>query len=110
MRRAVVVSLLVLASVLLGALAAGTPVAGNDTVAAVTAGIELGTAPVARAASPAHDALRLSLVRALLALLQLVLAAAALVAAFGPWIAAPGNPRSLLRSQVRQRRGPPALA
>jgi hypothetical protein len=54
-RRATTIAVLVLASILLGALAAGTPVAGNDTIAARTAGIELGTSVVARTAPGASS-------------------------------------------------------
>jgi hypothetical protein len=109
LRRALGIYVIVLASLLLGALAAGTPVAGNDTVAATTAGIELGTAPVARAVQSAVAPHRLPLARALAIVLQIALVGAAL----WPLVEVPPDAQSRLRllcSGARTRRGPPALA
>ena len=102
--RRIVIGLVVLSSILLGALAAGTPVAGNETVAAVTAGINLGTAP-ARAASTTQAAANLVPVRALVLSLLLLLIAAAI-----RWVDLHEPPRlvrSLVRGQTRDGRGPP---
>jgi hypothetical protein len=54
--------------------AVGTPVAGNDSVAAVTAGINLGTAPTVRPGSPTRAPAEALAHRALLLTLLLVLA------------------------------------
>ena len=110
MRKAMVIGLLVLASILLGALAAGTPVAGNDSVAAVTAGINLGTAPVARTAPTAAISARVSALRALLTIIRTAFEGAAVLLAATLLVDVPGGVRSLLRGQARTRRGPPALA
>lgn len=109
MRKAIVVSVLVLASILLGSLAAGTPVAGNDTVAAVTAGINLGTAPVVRAASTAQLPDATAALRAAITVLLVVASTVVAGSAFATHlVVAPSRRRSLLRSQVGARRGPPA--
>ncbi len=108
MRKGVLVAVIVLTSILLGSLAAGTPVAGNGSVAAVTAGIELGTAPVARAAASATveglGALR-SLVTSVQVLLILV---AGLVVRRGFGGVDPTTDRGVDLARAHTRRGPPA--
>lgn len=105
MRRAAI-GVLVLASILVGSMAAGTPVAGNDTVAAVTAGIEIGagTHPAPRVvASVARSVLDHGLLQLLVAIVGLagvLLCAAVVVSA---------SACSVLRWQRRVRRGPPAF-
>jgi hypothetical protein len=104
--RRILIGLLVLSSILLGALAAGTPVAGNDTVAAVTAGINLGTAPVR--ASTTHAVADVAPLRALLLALLLLL-----VAATTRWVdfREPARlVRSLVRGQTGDGRGPPTAS
>jgi hypothetical protein len=102
------VSIVVLASMLVGALAAGTPVAGNETVAALTAGIELGTAPVARAVThlPAE---RPALPRGLTAALRtLLILAIAVVGADRALAEREPARRSAIVGGATTWRGPPA--
>lgn len=101
----VAIALLVLTSILVGSLAAGTPVNGNKSTAATTAGIELGTtvhAPprvvTAPSATLAHQVAVL-----------LVLLAAVAVGAVGT-APSQAKARSVLCAQGTARRGPPALA
>jgi hypothetical protein len=113
MRKAVAVGVLVLGAMLLGTLLPGASVPGADGAAAATAGIELGTAP-ARVGQIAASAIAVPLrpaaaLRPLLAVLQLLLALAAL------WIAAvaadvQNGVRALRLRQAGVRRGPPLLA
>lgn len=105
MKRAAIV-VLILASVLVGALAAGTPVNGNKSTAATTAGIELGVpghAPPRVDVAPVADLPAQHVV-----VLLLLLAAVAI----GHRSTAPilAKARSVLRAQGTARRGPPALA
>ena len=101
------VSLLVLGAVLLQILASGTPVAGDDSVAAVTVGINLGTAPTARAAPIEGWAPLRTLLGTLMALLRiLVLAGAGLVALSR----AVPDLQSVLQRASLERRGPPTTA
>jgi hypothetical protein len=113
MRKAVAIGVLILGAMLLGTLVAGAQVPGNDTVAAQTAGIELGTAPapVARLTTSllAVGLRAAAALRPLLAVLQILVALAAL------WIAAalvdvPGGVRALRLRQAGVRRGPPTPA
>jgi hypothetical protein len=113
MRKAVVVSVLVLGAMLLGTLAAGTTVPGNDTVAAATAGTELGTVPgpVSQiAGSPAMVARTVAALRPILAVVLVLLALAALWFADALRADVPGGMRALRRRQAGDRRGPPAPA
>lgn len=106
MRKVVVVAVLLLASILIGALAAGTPVAGNKSTAATTAGIELGTtvhAPPRVVTAPAA-----TLTASHLVVLLVLLAAVAFATIGSTPIQA--KARSVLRVQGSARRGPPALA
>jgi hypothetical protein len=107
-RKVVAVSVVVLASLLLGALTSGTPVAGNDSVAALTAGIELGTAPVARAVTHATVE-RVGGLNAVALVLRtlLVLAAAAVVVLRRAATDHESSTRSLLVASGRTWRGPP---
>ena len=102
------VALLVLGAVLLQIFASGTPVAGDDSVAAVTAGINLGTAPAARIAPSERTAsLRTPLFSTLLALLGLLLLADAGLEA----LARPHHDlQSILQRRTLGRRGPPTTA
>jgi hypothetical protein len=109
MRRAVLVSLVVLGSILLGSLAAGTGQVGDQSPATVTAGIRLSTAPAHRAANLVRLAPRLprfDALRPVLLLLRLLLAGAFVVVLARP----PDNRRSLLRRHSAARRGPPLAA
>lgn len=98
----VLAATLVLASVLLGALAAGSPVPDEQSVATSTAGIHLGTspaltrAPVAALAPP-------FLSQELLRLLVLVVAGLSVAITFAP---VPGTTPAL-RWLTVVRRGPP---
>lgn len=106
MRRSAVIGLVVLASIFLGAFAAGTPVNGNDTVAATTAGIEIGASTHAAprvVASPVSTQLGRQVLVAVLALV----AAAVVIWRLDDQRAPQG--RSVLRWVARARRGPPAL-
>jgi hypothetical protein len=96
-------ALLVLTAVLLGALAAGTPVNGDDSVAAQTAGINLSTThPVmAKAASTIAD--RTSSILGRLALLLSLLS-------FAVVVAEAQLRTSTLPRHSQSRRGPPVLA
>jgi hypothetical protein len=107
-RKAVAVSLLVLASILLGALAAGTPVAGNDTVAARTAGIEFGTAPAARVVQVA--AVSSSAIRVLVVVVRSVVAAAGALVVWRLITEHTLFGRASSRRAAISRRGPPAPA
>jgi hypothetical protein len=111
MRKAVAVSLLVLGSILLGSLAAGTGQVGDDSPATVTAGIHLTTAPGHHRTSVIQRVLpripRFAALQSLLVLVQVLLAAATLAVALAR---PPGDPRSLLRRHSTARRGPPILA
>ena len=102
-------SLVVLASILTGALTAGTGQVGDDSPATVTAGIRIATAPMARAAHLLRVTPRLPRVdalRPLLLLVQLLLAATFVVVLARP----PDNRRSLVRRHSSARRGPPLPA
>jgi hypothetical protein len=113
MRKAVAVSLLVLGAMLLGTLAAGTTVPGNDTVAATTAGTDLGTppAPTPQIAGASAVVLRtVATLRPVLAIALVLLALAALWFADALRADVPGGMRALRRRQAGDRRGPPAVA
>jgi hypothetical protein len=104
-------SLLVFVAIGLGASAAGTPVAGNESLTAVTAGINLSTSagahPAPRIAANARDVVRHLDPREPMAVAGLVLLLLRLfttVTAEG-W----GGPRSVTSRSSRSRRGPPAL-
>jgi hypothetical protein len=100
--RRTVVGLIVLFAVMLGAGAAGTPVNGDSTVAATTAGINLGhsvhhaprvqAAPVATLLDARHLRLMVLLVASALAFTV---------------VAGEDRDRSLLWSERRSQRGPP---
>jgi hypothetical protein len=100
-------SLLVVAAILLGALAAGSPVHGVETVSKRTAGIELSSAtPAAPRAAASREATPIPQ-----QLVQLLVVAAVLLAAVaGGGAAVRAKARSILRWQGSARRGPPALA
>lgn len=103
-------SLVVLTAILLGAGAAGTPVAGNDHPTAVTAGINLTTPAAANATARPMAVVRdvATVVRQTEIRLLVLLLAVALV-----WTLVHREHTansSLLRWERRARRGPPALA
>jgi hypothetical protein len=96
--------LLVLASIMLGAGAAGTPVNGDASVAATTAGINLG--PSVHYAPRVQAAPEATVLDA--RLLRLVVALLATGAVFV--LAAPEDrARSLIWSERRSQRGPPLV-
>lgn len=100
--RKTLVALVLLLAIMVGAGAAGTPVNGDDSIAATTAGINLGT-PSAHSARPI--VLPQPAVSGLLVVLALLLlAGGALVVGAGE----PGRDRSVLRYERRVTRGPPA--
>ena len=105
MRRAVI-GLLVIASILLGSLAAGSPVNGHESVASRTAGIELSAGAHA---APRLDAAVVSATvsRHLVQLLVVLLVVGAAVLMIESIRA---KSRSVLRLQGSARRGPPAFA
>ena len=101
--------ILVFSAICLGAGAAGTPVAGDVSTAAVTAGINLSTSAGAHlaprlAANPRHVVQRLDASRARLALVVLLLF---VVTGLRSEDHLPGA-RSVARRIDRARRGPPA--
>ena len=100
--RVKLVALIVLAAIMLGAGAAGTPVNGDDSVAATTAGINLGSStPVApRLVAPPPEQLRASLARLLL-----------LVRSAGQLLVPAAEPfgQALRWSERRASRGPPLV-
>lgn len=102
-------SIVVLAAILLGAGAAGTPVAGNDHPSALAAGINLTTPARADAPGPAAVVRDLAapMRHAELRLLVLLLTVAVVWAVVSRPHSLDG---SLLRWERRARRGPPALA
>ena len=100
--RRTLVGLVVLFAVMLGAGAAGTPVNGDTTVAATTAGINLGHSvhhPPRAQLSPLPSLLESRLLR----LLVLLVASAVATTLVG--LDEPG--RSLLWAERRSQRGPP---
>ena len=110
MRKAIAIGCIVLGAMLLGALTPGTADAATDSVAATTAGIELGTAPVVRVASAtSHHHHHVGL-RPLLSALRPLFAVTFVVVAAGMATEIPSGLRSRLRSHTATRRGPPALA
>lgn len=109
-RKAIAVSVLVLGSMLLGALTPGVAAAATDSVATTTAGIELGTAPVIRAAANAAAHAALLALRPLFSLFRLLVAVTVVLASAGLVLEVPSGLRSLLRSRAGTRRGPPLLA
>jgi hypothetical protein len=102
--------ILVLSAICLGAGAAGTPVAGDVSVAAVTAGINLSTSAGAHlaprlAARPRDLSQSLGAAPALLSVfLRLLLAGAATLT-----MVELGRVRQVMRGVDRALRGPPAL-
>jgi len=104
--RRAVIGLVVLASILLGSLAAGSPVNGAESVASRTAGIEL--------AAAAHPAPRLdaAIVNATVSrhLVQLLAGLLVVGAAVLMVESIRAKSRSVLRWQGSARRGPPAFA
>jgi len=107
-RHRTAIALLVVATILLGVLAVGTPVAGNDSVAAVTAGINLGTSPTARTTATTNG-LPDAIPRRAAFVTLLLLLALALVPREWTVPRRTSDPGTPLRSSALARRGPPAI-
>jgi len=106
-RRATGIAVLVLAAILLEVLAVGTPVANDDSVAAVTAGISPSTAPAPRSSGAAGVRAAIVPIRSLVALLVVALMGAiAILALSNP----PPDLQSIRRWTATGRRGPPTTA
>lgn len=101
-----VAAVVVLAAVLLGSLAAGSPVAGEQNVATSTAGIHLGTPAAATTARAAVAAVEPALSQQLLRLLVLALASLSVIIAVVPVSGGQAAGRWLATA----RRGPPATS